>query len=67
MKEGFRTMRDAGTYLTSTTLGESVRAFVPPPLPPVAPVLSLADFAAPNHAAELALAPVGRFQTGAVG
>ena len=49
-------MRDTGTYVTSTTLGESVRAFVPHPLPPVAPVLSLADFAAPNHAAELALA-----------
>ena len=49
-------MRDTGSYVTSTTLGESVRAFVPHPLPPVAPVLSLADFAAPNHAAELALA-----------
>ena len=49
-------MRDTGTYVTSTTLGESVRAFVPHPLPPVAPVLSLADFAAPSHAAELALA-----------
>ena len=49
-------MRDTGTYVTSTTLGESVRAFVPPPLPPVAPVLSLADFTAPKHTAELALA-----------
>ncbi|MBS1228521.1 MAG: filamentation induced by cAMP protein Fic [Proteobacteria bacterium] len=49
-------MRETGTYITSTTLGESVRAFVPHPLPPVAPALSSADFDAPNHAAELALA-----------
>ena len=46
-------MRSTGTYVTSTTLGESVRAFVPHALPPA---LSAEAFAAPNHAAELALA-----------
>ena len=46
-------MRSSGTYVTSTTLGESVRAFVPHALPPV---LSAEAFTAPNHAAELALA-----------
>jgi Fic family protein len=49
-------MRSTGTYLTSTTLGETVRAFVPHPLPPAEPVLPVARFAAPNAAAELALA-----------
>ena len=56
MKAGFQTMRSTGTYITSTTLGESVRAFVPHALPPSAPALSAEHFAAPNHAAELALA-----------
>ena len=56
MKAGFQTMRTTGTYVTSTTLGESVRAFVPHALPPSAPVLSPDGFAQPNHAAELALA-----------
>lgn len=56
MKAGFQTMRTTGTYLTSTTLGEAVRAFVPNALPPSAPVLAAEGFAAPNHAAELALA-----------
>ena len=49
-------MRSTGTYITTTTLGESVHAFVPYALPPAAPALSLASFAARNHAAELALA-----------
>ena len=49
-------MRITGTYVTSTTLGEAVRAFVPHALPPSAPALSAEGLAAPNHAAELALA-----------
>lgn len=49
-------MRNTGHYAKSTTLGEAVRAFVPHPLPPGAPPLALDSFAAPNHAAELALA-----------
>lgn len=56
MKAGFQTMRSTGTYVTSTTLGESVRAFVPFTLPPSAPALSADGFAASNRAAELALA-----------
>ncbi|MEY4564867.1 MAG: hypothetical protein RLZZ618_4144 [Pseudomonadota bacterium] len=50
------TMRSTGTYATSTTLGEAVQAFVPHPLPPVAPPLLPEGFDALNHAAELALA-----------
>ena len=49
-------MRVTGRYITSTTLGETVRAFVPDPLPPAAPALAPACFDAPNRAAELALA-----------
>ena len=49
-------MRSTGTYATTTTLGESVRAFIPNALPPTPPSLSTEHFAAPNHAAELALA-----------
>ena len=49
-------MRRTGTYTTSSTLGEAVQAFVPLPLPPSAPVLAPACFAAGNRAAELALA-----------
>lgn len=46
-----------GTYAISTTLGESVRAFVPHPLPPTAPALEpAADFATLHRQAELALA-----------
>ena len=48
--------RATGTYAITTTLGESVRAFVPEPLPPADPALELASFADLNHAAELALA-----------
>lgn len=48
--------RTTGTYATSTTLGEQVRAFVPHPLPPADPVLSAADFDDLNRQAELALA-----------
>ncbi len=48
--------RTAGTYITSTTLGETVRAFVPSPLPPSDPGMALESFVAANCAAELALA-----------
>jgi Fic family protein len=48
--------RSTGTYTISTTLGESVRAFVPHPLPPTAPALHASVFADLNRQAELALA-----------
>ncbi len=49
-------MRRTGTYTTSTTLGEAVKAFVPLPLPPNKPALAPACFEAGNRAAGLALA-----------
>jgi len=49
-------MRSTGTYSTSTTLGESVQAFVPRRLPPAVPALAPESFAVRNHNAELALA-----------
>jgi Fic family protein len=49
-------MRVTGTYVTSTTLGESVRAFVPHALPPAAPVLDTSNYAELNRKAELSLA-----------
>ncbi len=48
--------RTTGTYEVSTTLGESVRAFVPYALPPAAPALSSSMFADHIRRAELALA-----------
>ena len=48
--------RTAGTYAITTTLGESVRAFVPGPLPPVDPTLAPTCFIDLNRQAELALA-----------
>ncbi|MCL2644980.1 MAG: Fic family protein [Betaproteobacteria bacterium] len=48
--------RSTGTYTISTTLGESIRAFVPHPLPPADPPLVSASFADTNRQAELALA-----------
>jgi Fic family protein len=48
--------RVTGTYAISTTLGESVKAFVPHPLPPVDPVLAATVFTDLNRQAELALA-----------
>lgn len=48
--------RSSGTYAVSTTLGETVQAFVPNPLPPTDPVLAAASFVDANRAAELALA-----------
>ncbi len=48
--------RTTGRYAISTTLGESVRAFVPHPLPPADPALSSAAFVELNRQSELALA-----------
>ena len=48
--------RTVGTYAISTTLGESVRAFVPHPLPPGEPTLATAAYSDLNRLAELALA-----------
>lgn len=48
--------RTTGTYSISTTLGESVRAFVPHALPPSDPALSPEVFTDLNRQAELALA-----------
>ncbi len=49
-------MRSTGTYVTSSTSGEAVQAFVPHPLPPRDPALAPASFVELNRAAELALA-----------
>jgi hypothetical protein len=49
-------MRSTGTYAISTTLGESVKAFVPNPLPPAKPVLEPECYVEPNRIAEMALA-----------
>lgn len=51
--------RTTGTYALSTTSGESVRAFVPHPLPPADPTLSPDTFSDLNREAELALARLG--------
>ena len=48
--------RGTGTYVASTTLGETVRAFVPRPLPPADPALASPSVADLNQQAELALA-----------
>ncbi len=48
--------RETGTYAISTTLGESVRSFVPYALPPKDPALSPMAYEHRNHQAELALA-----------
>ncbi len=49
-------MRSTGTYVTTTTLGEPVRAFVPRPLPPAKPALAPESYEAGTRASELALA-----------
>ncbi|MEY3489135.1 MAG: hypothetical protein RL655_703 [Pseudomonadota bacterium] len=49
-------MRITGSYTVTTTLGESLRAFVPRPLPPADPPLPSSDFFDLNRQAELALA-----------
>lgn len=48
--------RTTGTGITTTTLGEPVRAFVPRPFPPADPSLAPACFVDLNRQAELALA-----------
>ena len=48
--------RTTGTHATSTTLGESVLAFVPHPLPPSGPALAVDSLVEQNRQAELALA-----------
>ncbi len=48
--------RATGTYAITTTLGESVPAFLPHPLPPADPPLALPSFVELNRQAELALA-----------
>lgn len=48
--------RVTGTYAITSIAGESVRAFIPHPLPPVAPALEIGAFVELNHQAELALA-----------
>ena len=48
--------RTTGIYVNSTTLGESVQAFVPHPLPPTRPALAADSFVEQNRQAELALA-----------
>ncbi len=49
-------MRSTGTTVTTTTLGEVVRAFVPHPLPPAEPPLAPESYAAATHRAEVSLA-----------
>jgi Fic family protein len=48
--------RTTGVYATSTTLGESVQAFVPHALPPAKPTLAPDAYVDQNRQAELALA-----------
>lgn len=49
-------IRVTGSYSTSTTIGESVKAFVPSGLPPAGPPLTPDCYRELNHTAELALA-----------
>lgn len=48
--------RSTGSFVSSTTQGETVRAFVPHALPPTGPPIAVATYAQANQAAELALA-----------
>lgn len=48
--------RVTGTYVTSTTLGEPVKAFVPHALPPTAPPLVEVAWGGRNRSAQMALA-----------
>jgi Fic family protein len=48
--------RTVGTYVTSTTSGEAIQAFVPNLLPPSDPSLAQESFVEANRTAELALA-----------
>lgn len=56
IKEFFSTMRNTGSYVTTTILGELVQAFVPHALPPKRPALAHESFVEANRVAELALA-----------
>jgi Fic family protein len=56
IQKRFHTMRSTGTFITSTTLGESAQAFVPHALPPADPPLAPEAFIQANHSAEMALA-----------
>ena len=49
-------MRNTGSYVTTTTMGDSVQAFVPHALPPKRPALAPESFVEANRVAELALA-----------
>lgn len=49
-------MRSTGQHVTSTTLGETVQAFVPAPLPPSRPALAQDAWLQRNQEAERALA-----------
>jgi Fic family protein len=51
--------RRSGTYVLSTTLGETVRAYIPHPLPPTEPAIASAVYEALNRRAEHALARLG--------
>ena len=52
-------MRTTGTYVTTTTLGEAVQAFVPHALPPADQPLAADSYTATNHRGEMALARLG--------
>ncbi|MCX7413015.1 MAG: Fic family protein [Planctomycetia bacterium] len=52
--------RETGSFRTSTTHGETVRAFVPYPLPPAAPPLAIENELAERHTE--ALAAIGRLR-----
>src|SRR5690606_24163949 len=56
MQATFTMTRTTGTYFSTSTAGETVRAFVPHALPPADPPLETAPFATATHQAELALA-----------
>ena len=49
-------MRSTGTTVTTTTLGEAVRAFVPHPLPPARPQLAPESYVVATNRAQMALA-----------
>ena len=51
-------IRETGTYRTTSTHGETVRAFLPHPLPPAGPPLLIEGRLAERHAA--AVAAIGR-------